>query len=337
MAPELYDEQYNEKIDIYAFGMCVLEMVTGEYPYAECQNAAQIYRKVTQVPPSEPFHRRSTDPPSSLFPPSCPHRALGSPPYLVTLAGSDLPLPPPPPQKSKPAALDKILDAETRGFISLCLEHDHGVRPSADQLLADGYLATPLGGPGSDDDKPVEVQPRDGARADPSAPATAVAAVPGTAADAAPSAPGGAAAPVAAAAAADASSVAPAEAQPGRSAPRPVPGLAHELLNGQQAHVQLASTPPRIVMSQSQAGSSLFSIGAHEVSRNPNLSPLPNPTPKPNQAVVAGVAGAPMELSCQVLIDGESKTVTFPMDFATDTPESVAREMIEGLGIPLSP
>ena len=54
--------------------------------------------------------------------------------------------------------------------------------------------------------------------------------------------------------------VAPAEAQPGRSAPRPVPGLAHELLNGQQAHVQLASTPPRIVMSQSQAGSSPFSM-----------------------------------------------------------------------------
>ena len=32
MAPELYDEDYTEKIDVYAFGMCVLEMVTGEYP-----------------------------------------------------------------------------------------------------------------------------------------------------------------------------------------------------------------------------------------------------------------------------------------------------------------
>ena len=139
-----------------------------------------------------------------------------------------------------------------------------------------------------------------------------------------------------AAAVADASSVAPAEAQPGRSAPRPVPGLAHELLNGQQAHVQLASTPPRIVMSQSQAGSSRFLL-EREVSRSPNLSPIPNPNPKPNQTVVAGVAGAPMELSCQVLIDGESKTVTFPMDFATDTPESVAREMVEELGIPAHP
>ncbi|KAF9140894.1 hypothetical protein BGX30_005800 [Mortierella sp. GBA39] len=48
MAPELYDEKYDEKVDIYAFGMCVLEMVTKDYPYAECTNQAQIYRKVSQ-------------------------------------------------------------------------------------------------------------------------------------------------------------------------------------------------------------------------------------------------------------------------------------------------
>ncbi|XP_050383512.1 probable serine/threonine-protein kinase WNK5 isoform X2 [Argentina anserina] len=47
MAPELYDEEYNELVDIYAFGMCVLEMVTSEYPYNECSNPAQIYKKVT--------------------------------------------------------------------------------------------------------------------------------------------------------------------------------------------------------------------------------------------------------------------------------------------------
>lgn len=28
MAPELYDEKYDEKVDIYAFGMCVLEMAS---------------------------------------------------------------------------------------------------------------------------------------------------------------------------------------------------------------------------------------------------------------------------------------------------------------------
>ncbi|XP_011040497.1 PREDICTED: probable serine/threonine-protein kinase WNK3 isoform X2 [Populus euphratica] len=47
MAPELYEEEYNELVDIYAFGMCLLELVTVEYPYVECTNAAQIYKKVT--------------------------------------------------------------------------------------------------------------------------------------------------------------------------------------------------------------------------------------------------------------------------------------------------
>ncbi|OVA01149.1 Protein kinase domain [Macleaya cordata] len=47
MAPELYDEDYNEMADIYSFGMCVLEMVTSEYPYSECINYAQIYKKVS--------------------------------------------------------------------------------------------------------------------------------------------------------------------------------------------------------------------------------------------------------------------------------------------------
>ncbi|KAL5712636.1 non-specific serine/threonine protein kinase [Ranunculus cassubicifolius] len=46
MAPEVYDEEYNELIDIYSFGMCILEMVTFEYPYSECNHPAQIYKKV---------------------------------------------------------------------------------------------------------------------------------------------------------------------------------------------------------------------------------------------------------------------------------------------------
>ena len=46
MAPELYEENYSESVDIYAFGMAVLEMVSKEYPYEECSNAAQIWKKV---------------------------------------------------------------------------------------------------------------------------------------------------------------------------------------------------------------------------------------------------------------------------------------------------
>lgn len=49
MAPELYDEDYTVLADIYSFGMCMLEMVTFEYPYCECKNSAQIYKKVSSV------------------------------------------------------------------------------------------------------------------------------------------------------------------------------------------------------------------------------------------------------------------------------------------------
>lgn len=49
MAPEVYKEEYNELVDIYSFGMCILEMVTFEYPYSECTHPAQIYKKVISV------------------------------------------------------------------------------------------------------------------------------------------------------------------------------------------------------------------------------------------------------------------------------------------------
>ncbi|XP_054277038.1 serine/threonine-protein kinase WNK2 isoform X12 [Macrosteles quadrilineatus] len=46
MAPEMYEEHYDEAVDVYAFGMCMLEMATSEYPYSECTGPAQIYKKV---------------------------------------------------------------------------------------------------------------------------------------------------------------------------------------------------------------------------------------------------------------------------------------------------
>ncbi|KAL8611231.1 hypothetical protein ACOMHN_013662 [Nucella lapillus] len=46
MAPEMYEEHYDEAVDVYAFGMCMLEMASSEYPYKECTNAAQIYKRV---------------------------------------------------------------------------------------------------------------------------------------------------------------------------------------------------------------------------------------------------------------------------------------------------
>ena len=42
MALGCYNGEYNELIDVYLFGMCLLEMITGEYPYMECSNQMHI-------------------------------------------------------------------------------------------------------------------------------------------------------------------------------------------------------------------------------------------------------------------------------------------------------
>lgn len=47
MAPEFYEENYGTSVDIYAFGMSLIQMLIGETPYRECDNPAQIYKKVT--------------------------------------------------------------------------------------------------------------------------------------------------------------------------------------------------------------------------------------------------------------------------------------------------
>ena len=47
MAPELYTEKYDETVDVYAFGLVLLEMISMETPYSECMNIGQIIQKVT--------------------------------------------------------------------------------------------------------------------------------------------------------------------------------------------------------------------------------------------------------------------------------------------------
>ena len=52
MAPEIYNELYNKKIDIYSFGMCMLEMITKKSPYEECNNFPDIWKTVkSQIKP----------------------------------------------------------------------------------------------------------------------------------------------------------------------------------------------------------------------------------------------------------------------------------------------
>jgi WNK lysine deficient protein kinase len=59
MAPDMYEEEnsYDEKVDVYAFGMCMLEMFTKEIPYRECSNPAQIYKRVSRGDPPKSLNR----------------------------------------------------------------------------------------------------------------------------------------------------------------------------------------------------------------------------------------------------------------------------------------
>ncbi|XP_074358095.1 putative serine/threonine-protein kinase WNK11 [Apium graveolens] len=46
VAPEVFEGVGDQLVDIYAFGMCMLELVTCEYPYSECTNVEQRYEKI---------------------------------------------------------------------------------------------------------------------------------------------------------------------------------------------------------------------------------------------------------------------------------------------------
>ncbi|XVF63119.1 hypothetical protein PTKIN_Ptkin09bG0063200 [Pterospermum kingtungense] len=98
MAPEVYEEEYNELVDIYSFGMCILEMVTFEYPYSECTHPAQIYKKVVSGKKPEALYKVK-DPEVKEFVEKClatvsrrlPARELLKDPFLqIDDYGSDL-------------------------------------------------------------------------------------------------------------------------------------------------------------------------------------------------------------------------------------------------------
>ena len=57
MAPEFYSESYNQLVDIWAFGLVMLEMISNQVPYAECNGAtAQIFIKVSRGTLPATFH-----------------------------------------------------------------------------------------------------------------------------------------------------------------------------------------------------------------------------------------------------------------------------------------
>nr|XP_034908302.1 probable serine/threonine-protein kinase WNK4 isoform X1 [Populus alba] len=117
MAPELYEENYNELVDIYSFGMCVLEMLTAEYPYSECTNPAQIYKKVTSV--------KSVFIVTLVISGELEHAQYNT--FVM--------------QGKLPAVFYRIQDLEAQRFIGKCLE-TASKRLPAKELLLDPFFAS---------------------------------------------------------------------------------------------------------------------------------------------------------------------------------------------------
>ena len=60
MAPEMYEEHYDESVDIYAFGMCVLEMATsGNNPWQRFAASSASSAPGQRGPASHRFNRFS--------------------------------------------------------------------------------------------------------------------------------------------------------------------------------------------------------------------------------------------------------------------------------------
>ncbi|XAR68171.1 Non-specific serine/threonine protein kinase [Bertholletia excelsa] len=100
MAPELYEEDYTELVDIYSFGMCLLELATMEIPYSECDSIVKIYKKVTSGMMPQAMNKLS-DPELAAFIKKC----IGQP-------------------RARPSAADLLIDP----FLSEIDQDEEGVK-----------------------------------------------------------------------------------------------------------------------------------------------------------------------------------------------------------------
>lgn len=55
MAPEMYEERYGTGVDIYSFGLCIIEMCTLSTPYSECKNQSALLSKLKAMQKPEAF------------------------------------------------------------------------------------------------------------------------------------------------------------------------------------------------------------------------------------------------------------------------------------------
>ena len=56
MAPEMYEQRYGTGVDIYSFGLCVIEMCTLTTPYSECKNQIALFQKINNGEKPEAFY-----------------------------------------------------------------------------------------------------------------------------------------------------------------------------------------------------------------------------------------------------------------------------------------
>ena len=57
MAPEMFEERYGPSVDIYAFGLCLIEIITSITPYSECKNHVSLYKKISSAQKPDAFYK----------------------------------------------------------------------------------------------------------------------------------------------------------------------------------------------------------------------------------------------------------------------------------------
>jgi serine/threonine protein kinase len=192
MAPEMYDEVYDEKVDIYAFGMCMLELATLEYPYSECRSIPAIFMRVSKVSGHEfsivPLEHTCcwcvscyvaatygvsvawatgtrTRWPAGIAPrPMNCFINLRSAQHDAMLSSNNhlglTPVCRACAQGIPPAALAKVSSDSLRHLITICITHDPQQRPNALQLLKHTFFADLAGEAGGwHDGRPTAVPP----------------------------------------------------------------------------------------------------------------------------------------------------------------------------------
>ena len=127
-------EDYDEMVDIWSFGMVILELVTQQLPYSECKGAFQAYQVSNNRTYCNPFY--------SLIDIKCSklnknenirlytvNDRMKRIVYIQTIISG-----------TKPLVLSQISNPYIRSFIDICLNITAKCRPTALELLSHPFL-----------------------------------------------------------------------------------------------------------------------------------------------------------------------------------------------------